>query len=194
MSKLSTITPLIALMAMASVGFVATGCESLDINETEEAAGAEASAAEGTETAAASADGEAPTGTASGSGDWSPANSSWYGPNFSGSTREPAAVMHSADVDLGANVVRISYDPLPGGWPKQVNAPGMLCLFTKQSDGSWLGGKFEWLDPGQTTKSLENIDHGYNGWSRPATGAETAVVIFSTDGAYPSNPGYPVYD
>jgi hypothetical protein len=119
---------------------------------------------------------------------WTPAASTWQGPNFSGATIDPRVTLRSAHIE-GGNV-RLDYDPLPADWPKQVNAPGMLCLFTKQADGSWLGGKFEWLDPGQTSKSLGNINNGYNGWSRPATGAETAVVIFSTDGSRHSNPAY----
>jgi hypothetical protein len=119
---------------------------------------------------------------------------SWIGSNYGDATRDTRAKLHSASVDLGANVVRLSYDPLPGDWPRQVNAPGMLCLFEKLGDGSWRGGKFEWLDPGQTAKTLQNIDNGYNGWQTPARGAQVAIVILSTDGQRSSNPAYTTYD
>jgi hypothetical protein len=69
----------------------------------------------------------------------------------------------------------------------------MLCLFSQQPDGRWLGGKFEWIDPGQASKSLENIANGYNGWRTPAAGSRIAVVIFSTDGARHSTPAYTVW-
>jgi hypothetical protein len=124
---------------------------------------------------------------------WTPARSRWVGPNFTGATRDERVTLRSASIDAGGHRLSLDYDPLPSDWPKQVNAPGMLCLFTKQADGLWLGGKFEWLDPGQKTKHLNNIDKGYNGWQRPAKGAETAVVIFQTRGARHSNPAYTRY-
>jgi hypothetical protein len=124
---------------------------------------------------------------------WTPIDSAWIGPNFSGATREPRAVLHSASIDAAGKRLTLDYDPLPGDWPRQVNAPGMLCLFTRQSDGRWRGGKFEWLDPGQRVKLLHNIDKGYNGWQRPAKGSETAIVIFHVQGRTHSNPAYTRY-
>ena len=119
---------------------------------------------------------------------------SWIGPNFSGAVRDERAVLHSVDIDLSSNMLYLQWDPLPSDWPRQVNAPGMLNLFEQLGDGTWRGGKFEWLDPGQTAKSLKNIDNGYNGWTRPARGSLVAIIIFSTDGARRSNAAYTTYD
>ena len=84
-------------------------------------------------------------------------------------------------------MITLSYDPLPSDWPKQVNAPGQLVMFEELADGSWRGGRVEWLDPGQSTKSLNNISNGYNGWRLPPAGARMAIAILSTDGRHSSN-------
>ena len=39
------------------------------------------------------------------------------------------------------------------------------CLFVQKSDGSWVGGKFDWISSSRTTRGFENIRGGYSGWS-----------------------------
>lgn len=129
----------------------------------------------------------------SSSGDLDLSKVSWIGPDFSGAVRDDRAVLHSIDISRGGNMIFLNWDPLPSDWPRQVNAPGMMCLFYKQGDGTWRGGKFEWLDPGQTAKSLKNISNGYNGWRTPPAGSKAALIIFSTDGARRSNAAYGTY-
>lgn len=156
---------------------LAVGCEKID---PEDHGGAAQS-----ETAAQPA--------ATSGGDFNLSAVQWIGPNHAGSQRDERAVLHSASINLGNNTVRLSYNPLPSDWPLQVNAPGKLCLFEQLPDGSWRGGKFEWLDPGQSVKSLNNINNGYNGWRRPAVGSRIAVVILSTNGRRHSNPAFTEY-
>ncbi len=174
---------LLVLLPMVAITIV--GCES-----SSDAAGTSwsAPAAEGGDSPA-----ETPQADGGGSAAFDFSKVSWVGPNFSRSVRDERAVLHSASINLGQNVVRLSYTPLPSDWPRQVNAPGMLCMFVERADGTWSGGKYEWLDPGQTVKSLKNINNGYNGWRTPPRGSRVATMIFSTDGRRHSNPAYSVY-
>lgn len=115
------------------------------------------------------------------------ASATWLGPAYPNTTRDERAVLHSATIDRSTNIILLDYDPLPTDWPKQVNAAGQLVMFEQLSDGSWRGGRVEWLDPGQSLKSLDNIDNGYNGWTKPPAGATMAISILSTDGLFCSN-------
>lgn len=117
----------------------------------------------------------------------------WLGPAYPGTARDARANLHSASISRSANQITLSYDPLPADWPKQVNAPGQLVMFEQLGDGSWRGGRVEWLDPGQSVKSLNNINNGYNGWRLPPAGARMAIVILSADGRLGSNVVYANY-
>ena len=160
------------------------GCEPFETKTVDESSAVDPAAAEET----------ADTDAASASDDFDLSRVSWIGPNYSGAVRDERAVLHSIDIDLSRNLLFLKWDPLPRDWPLQVNAPGMLNLFEQLGDGSWRGGKFEWLDPGQTVKTLKNIDNGYNGWRRPARGSRVALIIFSADGQRRSNAAYTTYD
>jgi hypothetical protein len=39
------------------------------------------------------------------------------------------------------------------------------CLFVKKSDGSWVGGKFDWISSSRTTRSFAGHVPGYSGWT-----------------------------
>lgn len=39
------------------------------------------------------------------------------------------------------------------------------CFFVQKSDGTWVGGKFDWISSSRTTRGFENIFGHYNGWS-----------------------------
>ena len=45
------------------------------------------------------------------------------------------------------------------------NAGDYACFFVQKADGSWVGGKFDWISSSRTTRGFENIFSGYNGWS-----------------------------
>lgn len=57
------------------------------------------------------------------------------------------------------------------------------CFFVQRSDGAWVGGKFDWISTSRTTRSFENILHGYNGWSLAGVPnpCPCAFVIVSSD-------------
>jgi hypothetical protein len=60
----------------------------------------------------------------------------------------------------------------------------MACLFIKESDGGWRGGKFDWISTSRTTRSFTNIHGGYHGWNagRFKAAKECAFVIVSRSG------------
>ena len=63
------------------------------------------------------------------------------------------------------------------------SAGAYACFFVQRSDGAWVGGKFDWISTSRTTRSFENILHGYNGWSLAGVPnpCPCAFVIVSSD-------------
>jgi hypothetical protein len=68
------------------------------------------------------------------------------------------------------------------------DAGALACLFVRRSDGSWIGGKFDWISSSRTTRDFRNLG-GYGGWT--LTGipnpTQAAFVIVSADGRRRSN-------
>jgi hypothetical protein len=100
--------------------------------------------------------------------------------------------LSSASVSGGK--INFSYD-FNNSWPLSDDggAQAVACMFMKQGDGSWYGGKFDWIRPGgQSTKLTENIDTGYGafGQQRPSAGQEVAFVWVSVDGKHRSNAAF----
>ncbi len=42
---------------------------------------------------------------------------------------------------------------------------GYACLFVQKEDGSWVGGKFDWISSSRSSRGLENVFGGYGGWN-----------------------------
>lgn len=87
----------------------------------------------------------------------------------------------------------MSYKWVSGGCEKlgassREDAACIAALFCK-IDGQWRGGKWEWISTSRTTRSLENIKEGYNGWDASAISkaSEYAFVITSKDGKKRTN-------
>ncbi len=57
------------------------------------------------------------------------------------------------------------------------------CLFVKKADGSWVGGKFDWVSSSRTSRDFKNIFEGYHGWSLSGVPnpCDAAFVIVSGD-------------
>ena len=69
------------------------------------------------------------------------------------------------------------------------DASCIAALFVQGADGAWYGGKFEWISTSRTSRSLGNIEGGYNGWPTDSIGKARgfAFVITSKDGRRRSN-------
>ena len=82
------------------------------------------------------------------------------------------------------------YDNNLSAWGFSSGQIGALaCLFVQKTDGSWVGGKFDWISSSRTTRGFENIFHGYEGWSLAGVPnpCKAAFVIVHSDGRRRSN-------
>lgn len=63
------------------------------------------------------------------------------------------------------------------------SAGAYACFFVQRSDGAWVGGKFDWISTSRTSRSFENILHGYHGWTLAGVPnpCPCAFVIVSSD-------------
>jgi hypothetical protein len=103
----------------------------------------------------------------------------WLGPCYESAAK--TAALSAADMDkhflyLGRAA--------PERWPKKVvkvTVQGITCIFYTRK-GKIVGGKFDWLRPGQTEKTLENLEKGYNGHSMPRKGSNVYTMSVSVDG------------
>lgn len=102
----------------------------------------------------------------------------------------PENILKSASVKGGR--ISFSYDKY--SWPESPKEEGcnaVACMFLKQADGSWYGGKFDWIRTGgQSVKDTKNITGGYGVWStiQPKAGDEVAFIWCRVDGKGCSNP------
>lgn len=93
--------------------------------------------------------------------------------------------------------LRISGDSLTYSWTGETlrawglgdsDAGALACLFVQKADGTWIGGKFDWISTSRTSRGLEHV-YGYNGWNANVAPnpCEAAFVIVSKDGKKRSN-------
>lgn len=69
-------------------------------------------------------------------------------------------------------------------------ADALACLFVQKADGSWVGGKFDWISSSRTSRNLENVvKYHYCGWSLSGVPnpCNAAFVIVHKDGKRRSN-------
>lgn len=88
----------------------------------------------------------------------------------------------------------MSYKWVKGGCEKlgasnREDAGATIAALFCKIDGKWQGGKWEWISTSRTTRSLENIKEGYNGWRKDAIGVASAFAfcIVSKDGKKRTN-------
>lgn len=150
----------------------------------------------------AAATGSSDTGSSSDSGDSSSGSDTsssdgfsygaviWGGESYAGASTVDLA-LHSADVSGG--YIRFEFD-MNDSWPLHSlgdgNVQAVACMFMKRADGSWYGGKFDWIAVGgQSVKLTENIDNGYGAFAseKPTAGQTVAFMWISTDKTRRSN-------
>jgi hypothetical protein len=103
---------------------------------------------------------------------------SWLGRSYAKATA--TAKLMSSHITSRQHTIS---DAPPASWPKKVvkvQVQGIICLFYEQG-GRIVGGKYDWLRPGQKVKGLENLHDGYNGHSMPAKGSQVWTCIVSVD-------------
>ena len=57
------------------------------------------------------------------------------------------------------------------------------CFFVQKTDGSWVGGKFDWISSSRSSRDFVNVYSGYAGWSLEGVPnpCNAAFVIVSGD-------------
>jgi hypothetical protein len=77
------------------------------------------------------------------------------------------------------------WSPMPDDWQTAPGLyPGICCAAYQRPDGSWVGGKFEWLPRPPRPRNWGNIANGYTGggnaWVPPASG--TPMILWVVEG------------
>ena len=116
----------------------------------------------------------------------------WAYGHFNGKLASPVPECVISDLSVGGG--KMSYKWASGGCEllgaaDRGDANCIAALFVKGADGAWKGGKFEWISTSRTSRSLGNIEGGYNGWDPNSIGKARgfAFVIVSKDGRRRSN-------
>jgi len=78
---------------------------------------------------------------------------------------------------------------IPGDWAKDQNGLVIFALFFQAGDGSWKGGKIDWINAARSTRDLKNPAAGYGGWNwgEYLAAKKHAAVVVSADGRQRSN-------
>lgn len=78
---------------------------------------------------------------------------------------------------------------IPGDWAKDQNGLVIFALFFQAPDGSWKGGKIDWINAARSTRDLKNPAAGYGGWNwnEYLAAKKHAAVVVSADGRQRSN-------
>ena len=107
----------------------------------------------------------------------------WTDGGFDGSR---AVLSAPCIADLAFSARRVDFKWLVGmeswGYGRE-QADGVFCLFVEKPDGTWSGGKFEWVSTSRTWRGLENMFEGEyrRDFSGVANPCRTAVVVVSKD-------------
>ena len=95
-----------------------------------------------------------------------------------------------ADLRASDSSIRYTWKTGLSGWGlANADAGALACLFVERSDGSIVGGKFDWVSTSRSSRGLENVFGGYNGWSLEGVPNPTRIcfVVLSADGRKRSN-------
>ena len=93
---------------------------------------------------------------------------------------------------IGSDSLSFRWDTgIPSDWRRGDTKKGpmiLACAFYEDG-GKWIGGKFDWIDEHRSSRPLENIHGGYNGWNAGAWNAakKRAFCVVSADGRRRSN-------
>ena len=126
-------------------------------------------------------------------------NVKWGGESFASSTTMDMT-LKSARVDSKKIYFQLDFNnswPIkdgskvgPDGKSYELDLQAVICMFMKRADGTWYGGKWDWIRKGgQTLKLRENIDDGYGAFAneKPTHGQTVAFVFVSIDKRHRSN-------
>ena len=108
---------------------------------------------------------------------------SWSFGGVSGSGAKQSGVVISG-LSCSKNGLSFRYNKDLSAWGRSKSSAGdIACLFVQRSNGSWVGGKFDWISSSRTTRDFKNIYENYHGWSLAGVPnpCNVAFVILSGD-------------
>lgn len=162
-----TLSLLSSVAALALV--TTTGCESSD-----------ADSGSGTEHSAAASGADAVA--------YSSLNWTYGGVSLPGAVHSGVTI---SGLSVSGSSLSFTYDVNISAWGASSTdaSKALACAFVKNSSGQWVGGKFDWISSSRSSRGLEHVTGGYNGWSLSGVPnpTEIAFVIVSPDGTKRSN-------
>lgn len=139
------------------------------------------------ENVGAPSSGDAPEPSSSFVADWR------YG-GFKGGSAKEDSRCRIGKLKIGGDSLSFKWESgIPSDWKRGETKKGPMivaCAFYfEEKSGKWVGGKFDWIDENRSSRSLENIKGGYNGWNTGAWNAakRRAFCVASADGKWRSN-------
>lgn len=89
-------------------------------------------------------------------------NWSYGGVNGSGASQDGVVI---ADLACSKDGMSFRYVTDMSAWGRRRGeAADYCCFFVQKSDGTWVGGKFDWISSSRTTRDFAHL-RGYNGWT-----------------------------
>ncbi len=114
----------------------------------------------------------------------------WTYGGFDGS-RAQLDAPRIADARFGADRIDFRWETGLGSWGLgHSDAGALFCLFLRNSDGEWVGGKLDWVSTSRAWRGFNNIfKTPYKGWTVAGipNPCEAAIVVVSEDGRKRSN-------
>lgn len=179
---------LVCLLVIALFAVFASGCEDGHHSSSDAAAprvsnnsdsAAVVSGVSGTGGAAAAASDPLPPGAVR-----------WCYGGFDGSRarHDDRCRISSLRVNIPSDLTLKWNTGVPGDW---AHSGGLVifALFFQAPDGSWKGGKIDWIDTSRSSRDLKNPAAGYGGWNwaEYLAAKKHAAVVVSADGRQRSN-------
>lgn len=124
------------------------------------------------------------------------ANLKWIYGDWTGDVKTKAT-LKMKECRIQGDVVRLVFDSPGDKWagnnnPQGAGCSGGCCMFARQADGSWAGGRFDdigaWdgIDTGRPMHHIwdqENVPDYPRRWRKPAVGTPVAFLVVSFDGS-----------
>lgn len=89
----------------------------------------------------------------------------WSFGHFGGS-RAKLSSPQLANLKCSGNTLSYKWVQGLGGWGLSNGEAGAIAAaFVQKADGSWVGGKFDWVSTSRSSRGLENVLAGYEGWN-----------------------------
>jgi hypothetical protein len=113
----------------------------------------------------------------------------WKFGNFNGA-RAKLSSPRLANLKCSNNTLTYKWVTGMAGWGLSGgNAGAVAAAFVQKSDGTWVGGKFDWVSTSRTSRGLENIRSGYAGWSLAGVPnpCQICFVVVDANGTRRSN-------